>query len=121
MIGLIDTDRHASPFVSRVREIAVLEDLLSQVEEGRGQAVLLVGDPGIGKTRLLHEFHRRTGGSSRLAVRIGGVVRRIAAVSSADRSAQARVLDSGHRLRRGDCTTGSTTSPHRSVRSFVRR
>jgi transcriptional regulator with AAA-type ATPase domain/tetratricopeptide (TPR) repeat protein len=60
VIGLIDTDRYASPFVSRVREIAVLEDLLSQVEEGRGQAVLLVGDPGIGKTRLLHEFHRRT-------------------------------------------------------------
>ena len=40
----------------------VLEDLLTQVEDGRGQAVLLAGDPGIGKTRLLHEFHRRTSG-----------------------------------------------------------
>jgi tetratricopeptide (TPR) repeat protein len=32
------------------------------VEQGYGQAVLVAGDPGIGKTRLLHEFHRRTGG-----------------------------------------------------------
>ena len=60
--GLADADQHASPFVSRTREIAVLEDLLLQVEEGCGQAVLVAGDPGIGKTRLLHEFHRRTSG-----------------------------------------------------------
>jgi transcriptional regulator with AAA-type ATPase domain/tetratricopeptide (TPR) repeat protein len=60
VVGLADIERHASPFVSRTREIALLEDLLAQVEEGRGQAVLLAGDAGIGKTRLLHEFHRRT-------------------------------------------------------------
>ena len=60
--GLADADRYASPFVSRTREIAVLEDLLLQVEEGYGQAVLVAGDPGIGKTRLLHEFYRRTSG-----------------------------------------------------------
>jgi tetratricopeptide (TPR) repeat protein len=60
--GLLDVDQQTSPFVSRTREIAVLEDLLVQVEEGRGQAVLLAGDPGIGKTRLLHELRRRTRG-----------------------------------------------------------
>jgi transcriptional regulator with AAA-type ATPase domain/tetratricopeptide (TPR) repeat protein len=60
VVGLVDADHHATPFVSRTREIAVLEDLLAQVEEGRGQAVILAGEPGIGKTRLLHEFHRRT-------------------------------------------------------------
>jgi transcriptional regulator with AAA-type ATPase domain/tetratricopeptide (TPR) repeat protein len=60
--GLLDGDRHASPLVSRTREIALLEDLLSQVEDGRGQAVLLAGDAGIGKTRLLQELHRRTRG-----------------------------------------------------------
>ena len=60
VIGLLGGDRHASPFVSRAREIALLEDLLTQVEESRGQAVLVAGDAGIGKTRLLHELHRRT-------------------------------------------------------------
>jgi transcriptional regulator with AAA-type ATPase domain/tetratricopeptide (TPR) repeat protein len=58
--GLLDTDHHVTPFVSRSREIAMLEDLLVQVEGGRGQAVLLAGEPGIGKTRLLHEFRRLT-------------------------------------------------------------
>jgi len=60
VVGLVDAERYVTSFVSRTREIAVLEDLLVQVEEGRGQAVLLAGEPGIGKTRLLHEFHRRT-------------------------------------------------------------
>jgi tetratricopeptide (TPR) repeat protein/MoxR-like ATPase len=58
--GLVDIEHHATPFVSRSREIALLEDLLTQVEEGRGQAVLIAGEPGIGKTRLLHEFRRLT-------------------------------------------------------------
>jgi tetratricopeptide (TPR) repeat protein len=60
VVGLVDAERYVTPFVSRTREIALLEDLLAQVEEGRGQAVLLAGEPGMGKTRLLHEFHRRT-------------------------------------------------------------
>jgi transcriptional regulator with AAA-type ATPase domain/tetratricopeptide (TPR) repeat protein len=62
IIGLVDAEQYATPFVSRGREIAVLEDLLTQVEDGRGQAVLLAGDAGIGKTRLLHELRRRTSG-----------------------------------------------------------
>jgi transcriptional regulator with AAA-type ATPase domain/tetratricopeptide (TPR) repeat protein len=60
VVGLVDADRQPGPFVSRTREIAMLEDLLAQVEQGRGQAVLLAGEPGIGKSRLLHEFHRLT-------------------------------------------------------------
>jgi len=60
VIGLVDADRQPGPFVSRTREIAMLEDLLAQAEQGRGQAVLLAGEPGIGKSRLLHEFHRLT-------------------------------------------------------------
>ena len=54
------TDR-AAPFVARVREVELLEDLFTQAQDGRGQAVLLVGDPGIGKSRLLQELHQRTG------------------------------------------------------------
>jgi transcriptional regulator with AAA-type ATPase domain/tetratricopeptide (TPR) repeat protein len=57
--GLLDPTR-AAPFVARARELQLLEDLFTQAQEGRGQAVLLVGDPGIGKSRLLQELHRRT-------------------------------------------------------------
>ena len=58
--GLLDPTRRAAPFVARARELELLEDLFRQAQEGRGQAVLLVGDPGIGKSRLLQELHQRT-------------------------------------------------------------
>jgi DNA-binding NtrC family response regulator/predicted ATPase len=45
-----------SPFVGRARELAVLEDLLGQAQEGRGQVVGMIGEPGVGKTRLCYEF-----------------------------------------------------------------
>jgi len=36
----------------------VLQDLFTQVTEGRGQVVGVVGEPGMGKSRLLHEFRQ---------------------------------------------------------------
>ena len=43
-------------FVDRASELAALNRILSQVDNGRGQAVGLVGEPGIGKSRLVAEF-----------------------------------------------------------------
>jgi DNA-binding NtrC family response regulator/predicted ATPase/class 3 adenylate cyclase len=51
--------RVLSPFVGRRRELTMLQELLGQVEEGRGQVVGIVGEPGMGKSRLLYEFRRR--------------------------------------------------------------
>jgi len=45
-----------SHFVGRDRELETLQDLFATVAEGRGQAVGLVGEPGVGKSRLLLEF-----------------------------------------------------------------
>ena len=44
-----------APFVGRHHELAVLGDLASRVRDGKGQVVSIVGEPGIGKSRLLHE------------------------------------------------------------------
>src|SRR5262249_10813220 len=46
----------ASPFVGRPQALGTLHALLAQVEVGRGQVVGIVGEPGIGKSRLLAEF-----------------------------------------------------------------
>jgi tetratricopeptide (TPR) repeat protein len=50
--------RPLSRFVGRERELAALEDLLGRVREGRGQVVGIVGEPGVGKSRLCYEFIR---------------------------------------------------------------
>jgi DNA-binding winged helix-turn-helix (wHTH) protein/class 3 adenylate cyclase len=50
--------RVLTPFVGRTRELHTLQALLAQVEEGWGQVVGVVGDPGLGKSRLVYEFHR---------------------------------------------------------------
>ena len=55
--------RAASPFVGRERELALLHDCLAAVRTGQGQVVGLVGEPGMGKTRLLTEFCRRVAGT----------------------------------------------------------
>jgi len=49
-----------SPFVGRERELAVLGELLEQAAAGLGQVVGIAGEAGSGKSRLLHEFRRRT-------------------------------------------------------------
>ena len=46
-------------FVNRQSDLAVLNDVLRQVESGHQQAVDLIGEPGIGKSRLLSEFRRQ--------------------------------------------------------------
>ena len=62
--------RMLSPFVGRDRELATLHALLAQVEKGRGQVIGVVGEAGLGKSRLVHEFYRSLG-RRRLAYRAG--------------------------------------------------
>jgi hypothetical protein len=47
-----------SRFVGRDRELALLRELLPQVEGGRGQVLGIIGEPGVGKSRLCDEFVR---------------------------------------------------------------
>ena len=46
-------------FVGRNQELAVLQSRLTSAMAGHGQLVNIVGDAGIGKSRLLFEFRRR--------------------------------------------------------------
>jgi class 3 adenylate cyclase len=51
--------RAQSPFVGRERELALLQDHLAAAMAGQGQVIGVVGESGMGKTRLLAEFCRR--------------------------------------------------------------
>jgi len=48
--------RGLTKFVGRVREIEVLKRALQSVEAGHGQLVAVMGEPGVGKSRLFYEF-----------------------------------------------------------------
>lgn len=45
-----------TPLVGRSSELSLLLDRWEKVKEGDGQAILLSGIPGVGKSRLLHEL-----------------------------------------------------------------
>jgi TOMM system kinase/cyclase fusion protein len=50
-----------TPLVGRDQEVGLLLERWEHVQEGEGQAVLISGDAGIGKSRLLQTFRERLG------------------------------------------------------------
>ncbi|HET6997028.1 MAG TPA: adenylate/guanylate cyclase domain-containing protein [Solirubrobacterales bacterium] len=55
----LSRERGFSTFVGRDEEMAVLDQALAEAERGEGAAVGIVAEPGIGKSRLCHEFAER--------------------------------------------------------------
>src|ERR1700738_5014813 len=51
--------RHLTPLIGREEEIATLMRRWERARQGEGQVVLIVGEPGIGKSRLIEEFHAK--------------------------------------------------------------
>jgi class 3 adenylate cyclase/DNA-binding winged helix-turn-helix (wHTH) protein/tetratricopeptide (TPR) repeat protein len=54
-------ERGLTPFVGREPELQRLHACFAQARAGHGQMVLIVGEPAIGKSRLLLEFRRQIG------------------------------------------------------------
>src|SRR6267142_2368154 len=59
----ISKDRGLTPLVGRARELEVLTAAWRRASAGQGATVLLSGEPGVGKSRLLYEFLHRLEGS----------------------------------------------------------
>jgi class 3 adenylate cyclase/predicted ATPase len=51
--------RNLTPLVGRGEETAMLMRRWERARQGDGQLVLIVGEPGLGKSRLIEEFHNR--------------------------------------------------------------
>jgi serine/threonine protein kinase/predicted ATPase len=58
-----------SPLTGRDNEISLLKDRWEQAQEGMGQVVFLVGEPGLGKSRLVHTLKEHV-----LGQKVGGEV-----------------------------------------------
>jgi class 3 adenylate cyclase/predicted ATPase len=53
------TQRSLTPLIGRNEEIAILMRRWERARQGEGQFILIIGEPGVGKSRLLTEFHSR--------------------------------------------------------------
>lgn len=56
--------RSLTPFIGRDEEIAILERRWQRARRGEGQVVLLSGEAGIGKSRIVSAFRERLGAQS---------------------------------------------------------
>ena len=61
-----------SQFVGREMEYALLRERWAQTKQGRGQAVLLSGEPGIGKSRLIQEIKSVCGADAHTLIEYRG-------------------------------------------------
>lgn len=66
------TGRIQTPFVGREDDVRLLLSRWKNASEGRGQLVLLVGEPGIGKSRMVEEFRARIRDDSHRWIESGG-------------------------------------------------
>jgi class 3 adenylate cyclase/tetratricopeptide (TPR) repeat protein len=57
--------RQLTPLVGRDDEMGMLMRRWERARRGDGQLVMIVGEPGLGKSRLLEEFHARLGDTPR--------------------------------------------------------
>jgi predicted ATPase len=59
MLGTVETRSVSPVFVGRTDELAVLDEALARATTGEPQALLVGGEAGVGKTRLVEELADR--------------------------------------------------------------
>jgi len=59
-----NTERGLTPFIGREREMELLIDGFERTKEGRGQALSIIGEAGLGKSRLMYEFRKALAGEN---------------------------------------------------------
>src|SRR5207244_970024 len=57
----LSAKRGLSKFVGRQGEVSALKHALDATRSGRGQVVGVMGEAGVGKSRLFHEFKAMSG------------------------------------------------------------
>ncbi|MEV4340778.1 AAA family ATPase [Streptomyces sp. NPDC049590] len=73
MLGPVETRSVSPVFVGRTAELATLHDALARARAAEPQALLLGGEAGVGKTRLVEEFAAAATGRGAV-VAVGGCV-----------------------------------------------
>jgi class 3 adenylate cyclase len=64
--------RTTRPMVGRRKQLALLSDHWDLVKDGIGQAVLVAGEAGIGKSKLVQSFHAEVEPEAHITIRVQG-------------------------------------------------
>ena len=64
LAGAARVERDLGPLVGRAVELRLLGERFEQARAGQGQVISIVGEPGIGKSRLLRELRRQWAGAA---------------------------------------------------------
>src|SRR4029077_12309048 len=56
-------ERALTPLIGREHELGQIEQAFERAMNGNGAIVLVSGDPGVGKSRLLYDFLRKLAGT----------------------------------------------------------
>ena len=57
-VGRLFANRHLAPYVGRREPLQMLIDLVTRLAEGSGAALAILGDAGLGKSRLIYELSK---------------------------------------------------------------
>ena len=57
----VSAERGLTPFIGRHKELELLLDGFERARTGKGQAFSIMGEAGVGKSRLLYEFRKAVG------------------------------------------------------------
>ncbi|MBI3760071.1 MAG: AAA family ATPase [Deltaproteobacteria bacterium] len=71
--GRLHAAASLTSFIGRTEEIETVWNRWERARDGAGQVVLIVGEAGIGKSRLVREFHQRLNGVRHTWIETGGV------------------------------------------------
>jgi class 3 adenylate cyclase len=70
----VSAERGLTPFVGREREVELLLDGLERSKGGRGQAISIMAEAGVGKSRLLYEFRKAVANEDVTSHTVGGLL-----------------------------------------------
>ena len=114
MLGGVETKSVSPVFVGRTSEFGTLNSALERAGAGEPQALLVAGEAGVGKTRLVEEFAvaaRRKGAVIALTDDIEGYLR-------ASEVSRDRVEDIRSKLKEGDTVTTMIINVDRKNRTI---
>jgi class 3 adenylate cyclase/tetratricopeptide (TPR) repeat protein len=66
----ISASSSLTPLIGREHELAILHERWAQARNGHGQVVLLTGEPGIGKSRIVHTLNEQLSARGVQAIRL---------------------------------------------------